>query len=322
MADLREAAQRIIDDAPPATPAGTCVFVWKHHLDLLRDALAAPPPTPSYDALLLIVQSVCGALERAGVTDPDDPGEAIDVLRERWEKTAHKPAGAVPMPEPFDIRDVQGVTLEQCEAYGDAREAAARAAGGVLTTGERDVIETLLVLAYKAWCLADDTEDAGGEKLNVVRSDFDALSESLDKLNELPDDQPGYTMGESAKARWALRRILDPLSRQPAAQGERSAFQMVEEQEAEKARNPAYIVDTSDGSFVPVESLGRDASLKTADDRILWGVVANAGRLSKERKVRWGHVSDATGQGSNYSADLCRRFGFDPNEEVGGRRHG
>lgn len=289
MADLREAAQRIIDDAPPATPAGTCVFVWKHHLDLLRDALAAPPPTPSYDALLLIVQSVCGALERAGVTDPDDPGEAIDVLRERWEKTAHKPAGA---------------------------------AGGVLTTGERDVIETLLVLAYKAWCLADDTEDAGGEKLNVVRSDFDALSESLDKLNELPDYQPGYTMGESAKARWALRRILDPLSRQPAAQGERSAFQMVEEQEAEKARNPAYIVDTSDGSFVPVESLGRDASLKTADDRILWGVVANAGRLSKERKVRWGHVSDATGQGSNYSADLCRRFGFDPNEEVGGRRHG
>lgn len=77
-----------------------------------------------------------------------------------------------------------------------------------LTPGERGVIESLLVLAYKAWCLADNTEDAGGENLNVERSDFTALSESLDKLNELPDDQPGYNMGEAAKARWALRRLI------------------------------------------------------------------------------------------------------------------
>lgn len=55
-----------------------------------------------------------------------------------------------------------------------------------------------------------------------------------------------------------------------------------------------------------------------ADDRILWGVVANAGRLSRERKVRWSHVIDATGLGSTYSTDLCRRFGFDPNETIGG----
>lgn len=42
--------------------------------------------SPSYDALLLIAQSVAGALERAGLTDCDDPGEAIDVIRERLEK--------------------------------------------------------------------------------------------------------------------------------------------------------------------------------------------------------------------------------------------
>lgn len=42
--------------------------------------------SPSYDALLLIAQSVCGALERAGLTDCDDPGEAIDVIRERLER--------------------------------------------------------------------------------------------------------------------------------------------------------------------------------------------------------------------------------------------
>jgi hypothetical protein len=54
------------------------------------------------------------------------------------------------------------------------------------------------------------------------------------------------------------------------------------------------------------------------DVRALWGVVANAGRLSAERKVRWAHVSDATGLGSNKSAELCRRFERDPDELVGG----
>lgn len=42
--------------------------------------------SPSYDALLIIAHSVCGALERAGIEDCDDPGEAIDVMRERMEQ--------------------------------------------------------------------------------------------------------------------------------------------------------------------------------------------------------------------------------------------
>lgn len=54
------------------------------------------------------------------------------------------------------------------------------------------------------------------------------------------------------------------------------------------------------------------------DDRLVWGVVANAGRLSRERKARWSHVSDVTGYGSNFSIDLCKRAGFDPDEVVGG----
>ncbi len=40
---------------------------------------------PSHEALLLIANSVAAALARAGVTDCDDPGEAIDVLREDLE---------------------------------------------------------------------------------------------------------------------------------------------------------------------------------------------------------------------------------------------
>jgi len=53
---------------------------------------AAPvePKSPSYDGLLLMMQSVCGALSRAGLTDCDDPGEAIDVIRERLEKRVAK----------------------------------------------------------------------------------------------------------------------------------------------------------------------------------------------------------------------------------------
>lgn len=45
----------------------------------------ASPQVPSREALLIIVQSVCGALERAGLTDCDDPGKAIDAMRERYE---------------------------------------------------------------------------------------------------------------------------------------------------------------------------------------------------------------------------------------------
>lgn len=54
--------------------------------DALRMDASASLRRPSYDALLIIAQSVCGALSRAGIDDCDDPGEAIDVMRERLEK--------------------------------------------------------------------------------------------------------------------------------------------------------------------------------------------------------------------------------------------
>lgn len=71
-----------------------------------------------------------------------------------------------------------------------------------------EVIESLLQVAYAAFTLADDTED-DGESLTVTRSDFYALSAALDRLDELPDDQPGYVMECAAKARWALRGLID-----------------------------------------------------------------------------------------------------------------
>lgn len=56
------------------------------------------------------------------------------------------------------------------------------------------------------------------------------------------------------------------------------------------------------------------------DDRILWGVVANAGRHCDRPIYRWAAVMEATGQGSTAAFNLCVRFGFDPDEYVGAAR--
>jgi hypothetical protein len=53
----------------------------------------------------------------------------------------------------------------------------------------------------------------------------------------------------------------------------------------------------------------------TDDERVLWGVVANA-RTSAASYLRtlplWALVCRATGLGSTAATALCRRFGFDP----------
>ncbi len=68
----------------------------------------AQAQVPSYGALLIIAQSVCGALERAGITDCDDPGEAIDVLRERYEAQAQGGSGSLMLATPEQVGMFQG----------------------------------------------------------------------------------------------------------------------------------------------------------------------------------------------------------------------
>jgi len=60
----------------------------------------------------------------------------------------------------------------------------------------------------------------------------------------------------------------------------------------------------------------RDAAIASGE-RLRRGVVANAGRLSREVRPRWAHVMDATGLGSTSAAALCAAAGFDPAEHVG-----
>lgn len=70
------------------------------------------------------------------------------------------------------------------------------------------IINLLLNVAVAAFHLCDDTADDGGDELRTDRASFDTLSAALDKLDELPDDQPGYVMEGPAKAAWALRALL------------------------------------------------------------------------------------------------------------------
>lgn len=58
---------------------------WRSCARELQSALSQQ--SPSYDALNIIALSVAAALERAGVTECDDPGEAIDVLMQGYERT-------------------------------------------------------------------------------------------------------------------------------------------------------------------------------------------------------------------------------------------
>lgn len=71
------------------------------------------------------------------------------------------------------------------------------------------VVELLLTLAPEVDRAVDDSEERqgdDGERVHMLTSTAtDALTAALDALEELPDDQPGYTMGPAARARWALR---------------------------------------------------------------------------------------------------------------------
>jgi len=76
------------------------------------------------------------------------------------------------------------------------------------------IIAMLLDVVRRAHAAMDNTED-DGEGLHWNRDDFDALSAAMDKLDDLPDDRPGYVMGPAAKADWALQQLATPAPTAP-----------------------------------------------------------------------------------------------------------
>lgn len=79
---------------------------------------------------------------------------------------------------------------------------------------EAEVVRRLLALAAAVYFALDDSEEIddsenidGGGKHVIEADHVKAVCDLLDQLDELPDDQPGYTMSAPAKARWALRSM-------------------------------------------------------------------------------------------------------------------
>jgi hypothetical protein len=73
---------------------------------------------------------------------------------------------------------------------------------------ENHALDTTTDLLLDVARLAHDAMDGTEENdtgLHWNRTDFDALSEAMDKLDALPDDRLGYVMGPAAKAAWALK---------------------------------------------------------------------------------------------------------------------
>ena len=77
-----------------------------------------------------------------------------------------------------------------------------------LSKDERAAIEALIECASWAFHVADDGEDDGSGTVKVPLSTMKELDAALDKMELLPDDRPGYTMGPSSRAEWALRRFF------------------------------------------------------------------------------------------------------------------
>ena len=73
--------------------------------------------------------------------------------------------------------------------------------------GASKVVAMLVAVARSAWNVADNTMEFNGE-YSVMESCVNELSDALDALDELPDDQPGYVMNGPARAEWALRNLL------------------------------------------------------------------------------------------------------------------
>lgn len=87
------------------------------------------------------------------------------------------------------------------------------------TPSYRAVLQILLDLARVTHAALDDSEELAGDHGRVHAIDgqaFEDMCEQLDRLDALPDDQPGVTLGPSGKAHWALRHVLGESTDTPA----------------------------------------------------------------------------------------------------------
>lgn len=133
------------------------------------------------------------------VMRPSEQAPAID-LRQFRDLIGFACLQAVNLPETDTSRDYIRRCGELLALIDGQAGAVARPA---LSAIERQAIDGLLDVALQAWWATDDAADDVIEPEGTRR-----LSSALDKLDQLPDDQPGYVMEVAAKARWALRGLI------------------------------------------------------------------------------------------------------------------
>ncbi|OEZ46736.1 hypothetical protein JAB1_46740 [Janthinobacterium sp. MP5059B] len=102
-------------------------------------------------------------------------------------------------PSPGGRDEYANKHLESCWNGWQARAALAAAP----VQAQEPVLEMLLEVTRLAYDAMDNAEE-NEHGLQWHKPDFDELSAAMDKLESLPDDQPGYVMGPAAKAAWAL----------------------------------------------------------------------------------------------------------------------
>lgn len=86
-------------------------------------------------------------------------------------------------------------------------------------TPEARALEALFDLAAAVYYTLDDAEEIEDGSHIIDKDNAAKLCAALEALDALPDDQPGYTMGPAAKARWALRTLLSSRSRVERLEG-------------------------------------------------------------------------------------------------------
>ena len=95
--------------------------------------------------------------------------------------------------------------------YRDCCPDGSHARVGQATVTEYTAIQWLLNVVQRVRLALDDSEEMEGDQGRQHAIDgqhFDDVSTALERLEELPDDKPGVTMGPTQKAEWALRRLL------------------------------------------------------------------------------------------------------------------
>ncbi|MBR7929443.1 hypothetical protein [Burkholderia ambifaria] len=149
--------------------------------------------------------------------------------RERWKREEQEARAAEVTPQPaaiYQILTEEGAwldtTLEYYErvksdpalarvVYVTPQKPAQADVRVALTDEQREVMAALIELTRATFIAFDDSEEQegpDGRQHAIDSANFDAVSNALDRLEELPDDKPGYTLDAAGKAEWALRTVL------------------------------------------------------------------------------------------------------------------